>query len=740
MSCHDYTSPKGSSVDNKTSPKTQTLETKQLTELLALIYLALKNIQLYPARHPLVKSRLLAAHQMLAQILTTKKTLLFGIARNVFTFNGQPLGEESQACTTFAKILSRHEVALLHFSYGISQHSLYLFLQAAGILPDQKQSGENTQQELSTLSLPHVAIETINYNYLDRRDNTNQAPIRNDGGSLTWLSFTQKLTSGILGYTGDSTATTSQGSTLVSPEALAAAINREASKHPVILKQFSTLLDQMLSQSPSSFGGQELSRIITSLNPELREQFLNTTLERCDHNLEQNNPEKILDQFSDSVVLDMIQQINKKNVSVSPGLVNLISKLSKTRFTSDSTTAAAVTRQREISNFPGSESYNKHVGPRYHNSLQKLANAPSVPNPPPANFPLNEYLATLAEEHVNRQIVRAILILMEQSDNEKEYADLAEQLMELCLILPDSGAYDLLQVTAKTLQKQATEKKSATIHTIVDRCLQQLTALDFLEYVYSMLPDASDKERVDATDLFKLFCPDIIDKLLKIFCIKPQVSEDDPLFSIFMTFRLETLTTIFTILPKSSSNIIRKLLILIDYLGTQGTVRLLHPLLDNEDWDIRIQVLNLLLPTHDEEAIATLISMLDSENSHTVDAAIGLCSTHKPSACVPALLNLIEYQFVKQTTIERNRKLFMVLSHIGDPKALPCLEKVAFTMWPFHREQITTMKRILFYSLKGYRDEDRNELVQRGMEVKDEEIRKICNALLPPRLRDRNEK
>ena len=723
-------------MDNQQTNRIQQRETKQLTELLAFIHLALKNIQLYPPGHTLVKTKLTVAHQLLTKILNTKKTLLFGIARDIITYKELPLGEESPACSAFAKILSRHEIASLSFSSGVSQHSLFLFLKAVGVLPEQNKSGKNLQQQLSSLHIPHIEIEKIDYDYFDRVNNSDANTKNGASNTLTWLSFTQKLTSGILGYVGDSKGT-ANGAPFAAPETLAAAINKHASKHPEIIQQFGTLLDQILQQTPqgdeasASFGGKELSRILDSLNPGIRDQFLSTTLERCDQNMTHNNPEKILGKFSDSVVLDMVQQVNKKNVNVSPALLNLIEKLSRMRFTPATASATSIAKQKNIANLLDPDHYNKHVDPKYHSSLQKIAGSPPSPPSPSAAFPLDAHLASLEDDQLNRQIVRATLLFMDRAEGEKEYAELAAKLMEICLILPDSGAFDLLQLTCNTLKQQAAEKKSKAAREIAAECILQLTAPDFLDFIYSILPEISEEERQEAIHFLSILCPDILDKLLKIFCMKLSVPEDDPLVTVFKAFRLETLTRVFTILPKATSITVQRLLVLVQHLGLQGTIRLLHPLLDNEDTNIRLQVLNLLLPINDEEAVATLVSMLESKNEHIVESALEICNNHSIAACVPNLLKLLEYQFVKQTALERNRKLFLILGRIGDPQALPSLEKIAFTKWPFLRQQVSTMKRILFYSLKGYRNKDRIHLVEKGMKIKDEEIRKICKTLLP---------
>lgn len=721
-------------MDTKITHPLQTKETRQLTELLTALHLALKNIQLYPAGHSLVKSRLLIAYQSLSRILSTKRSILFGVARNVITFEDFILGEDSPACSAFATILSRHEIASINFSSGVGQHSLFLFLKTVGVLPEQNQAGKTLQQELSSLSIPHIDIEIINYDYFDRTDNTSADLENDDSAPLTWLTFTQKLTRGILGYLGGNTKPGEETQN-IAPEVLAAAINKHAKNHPEFLNLFSTLLDQMLRQpheqnsSVSAPGGKEFSRILESLNPELRKQFLNMTLKKCDQNMAQSNPEKTLSTFSHSIVLEMLQQINRKNVHVSPALLNLIKKLSQIRAKPSPSTQASIARQKKTSNLMEPEDHSKHVSPNYQNSLQKLAEA-KQPSKAPAGFDLDKHLASLEDDSLDKQIVCATLILMKQSADEEEYAELAARLMEIALLLPDKGAFALLQFTCKTLWQQAKDKKQQRSRRVASKCLQEFTHPDFLNYTYSILPELPEKNLRDAVDFLSLFCPHILEKLLKIFCMTPKPSLNNPLVAVFKSFRLETLTKIFTILPETTTVKTRRFLILVEYLGLQGTVRLLHPLLSHEDADIRIQVLDLLLPINDKEGIATLISMLESKNEITVNAAIELCNRHNPPACTQGLLNLLEYQFVKQSAIERNRKLFLILSHIGDPRALPCLEKIAFTKWPFHREQLLTMKRILFYSLKGYGNKDRIKLVRRGLKLKDKEIHKICNSLL----------
>lgn len=713
--------------------------TREYTELLSRLHLALKNIQLYPSDHNLLQTKLADAHQSLARILLRKKRLFFGIARDTFTYAGSPIGEDSKACAAFAKVLARHEIASISFSKGFSQHSLFLFLKTVGVLPEQRTTGENILQEISSLNIAHFQVELIDYSYFAQNihEDASTAP-------LTWLTFNQKLSSGVLGHS-DTHKVAGSRSKAMTPKTLAATINKQMGNHPKILQQFSGLLDQLLRQTPqqnttTSFGGLELSQVLSSLNPELREQFLNTTLKQCDKNIQTGNTEKILGEFPDSVVLEMLQQINKDQATVSPALFNLIHKLSGINFDAEGQTPASIARQWKAGNLLKQKNYDQQVSPAYQNSLQHLSQHSSPPATAPLDFPLDEHLESLEDTQLDRKIIQAILIFMGNPVPDREYHTLAQKLITLSLLLPDHGAFDLLQIIIRQLRKQATNKTSIAQKAVAQKCIRDLAASDFLDYIFAILPDSPAEEKKNGIDFLLQLGQEAIDSILKIYCIKTKVSEQDPMVMILKTLRVETLTRVFTLLKQATPAHVLKLLLLIEYLGTQGTIQLLHPWIEHENKSIRDQVLNLLLPVQDQKAIDTLISMLKSNDEPMVNIAIQFCDTHRLRACVPALLELLEQTLVTRTAIERNRQLIQVLGHIGDPSTLPHLEELAFGNWFFLRQEIADMKRLIFYSLKNYHPEASRRLLLKGNKTKDKKTVTICSTILQSQKRTNTKK
>ncbi len=704
---------------------------QQLIELLSFLQIALKNIRLYPSGHDVVQARTNAAHQFLTRLLAKKKILLFGVAKNIITYGGHPIGEKVAACSAFATILGLHDIASVTFSTGVSQHSLFSFLKAVGVPPEHRQTTKTLQEELDSLKVSQITIETVDYDYFNRVQGKNGK--NSPGERLTWLAFAKKLTSGGLGTSGENHDGHLGTGGSSAPEALAAAINEQAKQQPQIIQDFSTLLDNMLqgpleSSAPTSFGGKELDTILTSLNPDLREQFLRTTIERCDHNRLHTDPEKIFTNFSDNLVYDMMQQVNEQGVTVSPALLQLIQKLSQIRFTPDSAITPAMS-DKQVESTLESRKYKEFVSKGYQDTLEKLSSTDSgARNAAPEGFSIGLHLATMEEDHLNTQLVQAILIFMKEAEDE-EYEQLADKLMSFTFQLPEEGAFTLLHVIAETLMQHTTEKQSQASREVAGKCLKEMTAPDFLDYIHLSLKDASEQKKKAAIAFLILLGPRILKRLLKRFCMQRDISEKDPLVSVFKTFRVKTLTIIFTKIPNENANIVLRLLTLVTYLGTDGLARILHTLLDHYDSEVRDRVLDLLLPLHDEKSIKLLQSMLKSKEEHVVEAAIAQCNKHSLPQCTPELVKLLTPQLMKKAGIERNRKLFIILGRIGDKHALPMLEEIANAKWPFHQELIANMKQILYYSLKGYRPGERMKMVKLGLKSQDEKIRQICSAL-----------
>ncbi|MEN8190781.1 MAG: hypothetical protein ABFS19_13120, partial [Thermodesulfobacteriota bacterium] len=221
------------------SPQHKSTVEKQLSELISLFHVALKNIRLYPAGHDLVKTRVQSVYRVLNQILTRHSPLELNIARNQITFQGQPVAKDQKACEDFAHILGEHEVATLIFSKGISRHAMFLFLKAASIPPEYKGEEISLEDEIERLNLAHIEVMSFDYNRFD----VNKGVSSSSGESL-WLQLSKRITENSMGSSGDQRAPSGQSEQQGSIDNLAALINSLEKKGASQLHIFEEGLDQ----------------------------------------------------------------------------------------------------------------------------------------------------------------------------------------------------------------------------------------------------------------------------------------------------------------------------------------------------------------------------------------------------------------------------------------------------------------------------------------------------------------
>jgi hypothetical protein len=76
-----------------------------------------------------------------------------------------------------------------------------------------------------------------------------------------------------------------------------------------------------------------------------------------------------------------------------------------------------------------------------------------------------------------------------------------------------------------------------------------------------------------------------------------------------------------------------------------------------------------------------------------------------------------------------NEELIRALGEIGDPLAIPELEKLARSSWPLYTQSLSRMKATLFESLVRYPKESIAGLLAIGERMNDDRIKRACRKL-----------
>jgi HEAT repeat protein len=174
---------------------------------------------------------------------------------------------------------------------------------------------------------------------------------------------------------------------------------------------------------------------------------------------------------------------------------------------------------------------------------------------------------------------------------------------------------------------------------------------------------------------------------------------------------------------------VRNILILIRWAGSAAVVPAVRPLLQHQDQKVRREALSVLLRFKDPGAAEVLRQELRSKDPDIASQAVSLAGQYRVSAVVDDLLPLFKRVIILEADYATNEEIIRALGEIGDPRAVPDLEKMVKTSWSLYPASLARVKQTIFGSLGRYPRESIAGLLKIGERSTDESIRRVCRKL-----------
>ncbi len=719
-----------------------------LTEL----NIARKNLAIYPATHHQVQRSLEKANAVLEGLLKRVATFAVGVADVHLMVAEEVLDTTNPALTELATALKQHHVATLTITAGVTKAELTQLLKKLGCAP------ENGSSPLQTLNgvCQHIDIRFVDY----RRFNlTREASILRpsstsakgtEGGEI-WHDFTSQLLCGLDDVSDPAALLPSaQG---MPPETLAELLNRHRPDADSVSQSYEHILAAHLEQISDTAGEQtetavvldNLNRLIQELKPQLQRQFLEAAFQYCSGADTPPWVERFLGGLSETLVVDMIRQANEKGEEISPSLINLVQKIVTT--IDDDVLASLAplkaaedpAREEKRSDDPAlkslfnREDYETFVIDEYDKVLKGLSDAVAEePAEDAGDFPLAQHLQTMEDSHLNRQIARVLLAFMNSTASSDAYGDYATKLMRLVPALLNQGAFDLMEKVYFAFERHEKQHRRPAKAQIAAQCRHRFGVSPLLEKSITAFQRCADQQPKVSLGFFRMLGPVIVPYAMALLVKAPQEESVDGLVRLLKLHPGEAQKAIAKHLkngnPREIGNIIR----LIDRSEAHQLAKELKPHLDHPDMAVRRQVLDGLASLKEPWAIVHLRDWLKRSQAEST-AAIEIAGAHQVMELVPDLCALMVRAYFRKATVRRNINIITALGRIGDPFALPILDKVVHSIWPLYPRLRRQMKQAVYQSLAGYPAQSSRTLVSFGLKSKDAQIRRICLDLLRSR-------
>jgi len=377
------------------------------------------------------------------------------------------------------------------------------------------------------------------------------------------------------------------------------------------------------------------------------------------------------------------------------------------------------------------EKYEEYVETEYDQLLKGVSGkAESMASSKAFAFPLEEHLKTLEDEHLDFQIGRALLAFMEEKIDAEDYQEFAKKLAVTVPDLLTSGNFALLLDILQALRWHMTDKKDDAVRASAAEVLKVYWDPAFTAKAVEAFDTWSRTRGKAAAAFLQALGPTTVPGLLDLYALDDAPGGRRSVFDLLAGFGQPAVAGALKRLQEPRPATLRNLLMLIRRAATSAdVVPEIKPLLQHKDPRVRFEALAVLLRFKDPAAADLLRREIQSTDPDVSMQAVFLAGQFRVAEVVEHVLALLKSVVFFESDYKVNEEIIRVLGEIGDPRALPELEKLARGCMTLYRASQDRMKRTIFETLERYPRMGIAALLRIGERSGDEKIRSICRKL-----------
>jgi HEAT repeat protein len=216
---------------------------------------------------------------------------------------------------------------------------------------------------------------------------------------------------------------------------------------------------------------------------------------------------------------------------------------------------------------------------------------------------------------------------------------------------------------------------------------------------------------------------------MDIFCRDEAIGGRRILFNLLCLFGDPAVREAHKRLRDPRADTVRNLLIFIGRAGNASSIPQVKPLLRHQDPMVKIEALSVLLKFKDPGAILQLRDAIHDKDPDFAFQAVVLAGQYRITDVTEDVLSKIKRVILFETDYVDNEEIIRVLGNIGDPRAIPDLEKLARATWSLYLQSLMHMKETIYTSLARYPREKLAGLISIGEKLNSDTIRRICSQI-----------
>jgi HEAT repeat protein len=725
------------------------LDARLLSEAVIELNISRKNVGIYPPGHIQIVTSIDRAYGILQKMFEIRDEMTLGVAKDTLFVGSDYLDQKNPVYRDFALSLNQQGIAAVTFMRGLDKEELVRFHRILTTKTDDIRTDGGIENVMSDAGIPHIKIVAVDYSSFhvteEQEISRPKAKMEERTDAHVWQDFVFHLSAGTLAAPGQGVSISEAEH--IDPAELARLLNERKLDTSTAIESYDHIIStyvrgtaekkQLTKEQSNTLA--RMNALLKDLHPELRKQFLSVAFNRLSSRT--NAPAdaaEVLGGFTDDMVIEMIGQANAEGREISPSLAGLVGKLTQAH--NDASTGQTVDKNKQspqnyvapavlpehMQKLFDREKYEEFVSDEYQTMLKQLSEGVAVTVEP---FPLEDYLKTLEDDRIDFQIGRALLAFLEENIDEEDYKEFAQKLISIMPQFLDSGNFELLWDVFETLRRHAAEKPVKGIRDIAEETRKFFTTPDFIIRALKAFELWMRDKGQEAVGLLQALGPDTVPGLLDIYSRDESVGGRRILFNLLCLFGDPAVREAQKRLRDPRAYYVRNLLILIRRAGTPSSVPSIKPLLQHRDQKVRIEAISTLLKFKDPDAVTVLRAAIHDNDPDVAADAVALAGQYRIADVTEDVLSKLKRVILFETDYAENEEIISALGNIGDPRAIPDLEKLAKASWSLYPQSLLRVKETIYNSLGRYPRESTARLVKIGERLNSDAIRRVCRQL-----------
>jgi hypothetical protein len=691
------------------------LDSKILSKAIYAFNIARRQINAYPAGHPVVLTSAKNLLASLIELLEFKDEVTIGIARDTLIVSGHDLDNNDPVYSDLAGSFSRANVASLTINKELTENDICSFFSMLSKHTTQGKEHGNFVEELRNSGLKGINAKGVDFSVFHSKEVDNLKPMKahlvEDESTALWKSFIDGLVHNTLDPNG---VKSSPIVTDVDPDTLAEILNGTSSElQGETIGSYEKAITTFLRHSDENQTGPNVSEddvgrlgeVVARLNPELRRRFLNSTLTACTQNY---NAETLLSNMPQSVILDAIEQIDSGLMEVPQSLIDILGKLAIHRDDHVMESKVSGTKLRttektaqELAVLFKSHDNQLFVPEDYQDALSVLAVAES-------NFSCNqEYASELMTEmgshEIEQQFSAVLLDLPEKGVSQETLEKISRNLESLIEYFLECGdfaslikVHDRLNYLVGISNVEGDTPEKVALKTYSDPF--------FIEQILEGLEEWGKTAYPLIKELIKRVGKPFANHLLECLAVEPELSRRKLYMECLNELGTEAVNDIIKRLSDNRWFFVRNLVILLGRRNDTSVLKSIGFLVGHAHPKVRSEVLKIFLKHKDPRADRYLIRGLESDSTEDILNAVSLASLSHSEEVFCKLAKLLNRKALGEKDFTIKSTVISTLQKVAHKNTLPEISRFLKSGNLLKSAKITELKIKAVSSLVNYKE------------------------------------